>query len=76
MSYTFKGALSARVDVGVHEEKKWCNDGGLDWSDSSGIGDTKFNSEYILQYFKNLISPPPLGLLYKHGGGKDDLSPV
>lgn len=30
----------------------------------------------FLQYFKNLIFPPPFGLLYKHGGGKDDLSPV
>lgn len=27
---------------------KWWNDDGLDWSDSTGIDDLKFNSEYIL----------------------------
>ena len=54
LSYTFKGALSARVDVGVHKEKQWCDAGGLDWSGSTGIGDMKFNSEYILKVDKRL----------------------
>ena len=47
-------SLGVRVDVGVHEEEQWYNDGGLDWSDNTGIGDMKFNSEYILKVDKML----------------------